>query len=341
MRRRISLALSTMLCVGCVTAPLERNALNQSLSTSEMRYQEVMNALAVVAHNRGTLPSYSVTSTGFSNVTHTVSMQATTSWTRAAHDFGQQFLNVLGKHTPELNWTLDPVADPVLLPAAWYTCHWATFGPPADPIEYQKEYELLRKPTIMDIVGCGAERGYHLGVFDEQHPIPTGWLGVGTRSCVPRGACYSAHCGDTYVWVMPDKFYHLSEFTLVLLDIATIAPAWYVQQKQQATATVDLGMPGAADPTKSTITETWSACQVQMADGSTKIVVQPFAEPSAEGSNEPNRFIVSRVIEKSTLLLAPLPAPPGQPEVGAPARTNTPPSTAVPGAPQSTHIYRQ
>jgi hypothetical protein len=116
-----------------------------------------------------------------------------------------------------LNWILDPVAEPTLLAGAGYACHWAIFGPSADHTEYQKEYPLLRKPTITDIVGCGAERQYHLGVFDDQHPIPCGWLGVG-----PRGACYQAHCGDTYVWVMPDQMYHLSEFTPVLLDIATL-----------------------------------------------------------------------------------------------------------------------
>jgi hypothetical protein len=34
---------------------------------------------------------------------------------------------------------------------------------------------------------------------------------------------------------MPEQIYHLSEFTLVLLDFATIAPSWYEQQRQQAT----------------------------------------------------------------------------------------------------------
>jgi hypothetical protein len=335
MERRILFAISAVACLGCVTAPLERYGLNQSLSTSEMRYQEVMNALAIVAHNRGTLPSYSVISSGTTNVTHTVSMEATTSWTRAAHNFGQQILNVLGKHSPELNWTLDPVAEPVLLQGAWYACYWALFGPLP---EGSAGYDLLRKPTIKDIVGCdAAERNYHLWAFDDRHQIPYGWLGVGPRGCVPRGACYTAHCGETYIWVMPDQMYHLSEFTLVLMDIATTAPTWYAQQKQQATATVDLGMPGSADPTKSLITETWAACQVNMADGSTKIVVQPFAEPPPEGTNEANRFIVSRVIEKSTLSLY---VHPSGKALQGPLKTDTPQTTA-PGAPQSSHIYRQ
>ena len=324
MKRRILIAVSVAACVGCVTAPLERYTVNQSLSSSEMRYQEVMNALATVAHNRGVLPSYAVTSSGFTNVTDSVSFQATTSWTRAAHNFAQQFLNVLGKHSPDLNWVLDPVADPTLLAGAWYACHWAIFGPLP---EGSDGYELLRKPKISDVVGCGVERKYHLWAFDDQHPIPYGWLGVGPRGCVPRGACYTAHCGDTYVWVMPDQLYHLSEFTLVLMDIATTAPTWYAQQKQQATASVDLGMPGSTDPTKSTITETWSACQVWMADGSTQIVVAPFAEPSTG----------THVIEKSTLSLF-LPPPGIAPQ--RPARTDTP-QPSPERSPASSYIYRQ
>jgi hypothetical protein len=104
--------------------------------------------------------------------------------------------------------------------------------------QVQERFDLLRKPTLRDIVGYGAERDYHLGVFDNEHPIPIGWEGHG-----PRASCYTAHCGDTYVWVMPGQLEQLSEFRLVLLDIATTAPAWYLQQKQQATASVALGLP--------------------------------------------------------------------------------------------------
>ncbi len=59
MKRRPLFAMIALSCVGCVTAPLERYTLNQSLSMTETRYQEAMNALAVVAANHGeNLPSY-------------------------------------------------------------------------------------------------------------------------------------------------------------------------------------------------------------------------------------------------------------------------------------------
>jgi hypothetical protein len=337
MRRAFLFAVMALVCGGCVTAPLERYTLNQSLSTTEMRYQEVMNALAVVAANQGTLPSYSLDTGGVANVSQSVSMQATTTWARAAHNFSQQLFNVLGKHSPDLSWTLDPVAEPVLLTGAWYACRWAIYGPPPVGTEdYQKQYDLLRKPEITDIVGChpedpnGITRTYHLGVLDDQHPIPSGWLGVGPHHCVPHGACYKAHCGDTYVWIMPEGLQQLSEFTLVLLDIATTDPTWLAQQKQQATVSVDLALPGAADA-KSTITETWSACQMEQG-GVTQIVVTPFAEPAPEGTNVPNRFVISHVIEKSTLALY-------QPDLKTPLplRTGTPSLSPAPNAAPTVH----
>lgn len=68
-----------------------------------------------------------------------------------------------------------------------------------------------------------------------------------------------------------------------------------------------------------------------MPDGSTKIVVQPFAEPVPEGANEPNRFVVSRVIEKSTLSLYGPPTGYLAPAVlpGAPVRTDIPPASGA------------
>src|SRR5580704_16716622 len=73
------------------------------------------------------------------------------SWTRAAHNFGQQMLNVSGKHTPEPCWTLDPMADYVLLEGAWDACHCAMFGPLP---EGSPGYELLRQPKYSDIIEC-------------------------------------------------------------------------------------------------------------------------------------------------------------------------------------------
>ncbi len=252
-----------------------------------------------------------------------------------------------GRHSPDLSWTLDPVAEPYLLAGAWYACRWAIFGPPADRDEYQREYDLLRKPVPMDIVGChtddpaGTRQKYHLGVLVQNNSIPSGWLGVGPRSCVPHGACYTAHCGHTYVWAMPDQMSNLSEFTLVLLDIATIDTTWLAQQKLQATVGVELTLPGSTDG-KSTITETWSACQMEQPDGSTRIVVLPFAEPFTRVTNAPQLFSVSHLIEKSTLDLYGRNAVKASPELKGridtlPAQSDTPQASPPPAANPSVH----
>src|SRR5438132_1518816 len=51
-----------------------------------------------------------------------------------------------------------------------------------------------------------------------------GWYGVGGCRDVPEGACYVAHCGHTYVWVMPDGLEALSRLTIVVLNVATLDP---------------------------------------------------------------------------------------------------------------------
>ena len=50
-----------------------------------------------------------------------------------------------------------------------------------------------------------------------------GWFKVGSRHDVPKDACYVGQCGKTYAWVMSDHIVDLSNFTLAILDIATLA----------------------------------------------------------------------------------------------------------------------
>ncbi len=290
MKRALVIGAFVLASCGCVTAPLEHYTLHQSLSVADMRYQEVMNVLATVAANQGTLPSYALAVSGVANVTASVTLESTTDWTRAAHNFASQVLSVGGNHNPDLSWTLDPVAEPPLLAGAWYACRWAIWGPPSDPDEFKREYNLLRKPEIdryRRLPSRGPERNQQdVSPGRDGRPAPDSLrLAVHRRPLPAARRCYQAHCGDTYVWVTPEGLQGLSEFTLVLVDIATTDPSWLAQQKQQATVSVDLSLPGAKD-SKSTITETWSACQVEEG-GVTKIVVTPFAEPAPLGTSVP------------------------------------------------------
>jgi hypothetical protein len=39
---------------------------------------------------------------------------------------------------------------------------------------------------------------------------------------VPHSACYKAHCGDTWIWIMPEHAEAFAQFVLAFQDIATL-----------------------------------------------------------------------------------------------------------------------
>jgi hypothetical protein len=186
-----------------------------------------MHDLAVVAENSGTLPSFALTASGNANVTRTLSVDTTTLWDQAVKGFSKETLTGYGQHNPELNWTLSPVVSAPQLEALHYACLWALWGPPP---EGSRAMELLRELRIEDLNACappGTERPkltYHLGVARQLADLPCGWLHVTSNDCVPKDACYRSTCGSKTVWVSPEGMAGLSEFTLIMLDIATISP---------------------------------------------------------------------------------------------------------------------
>ncbi len=105
MKRVLQVVAVVLASSGCVTQPLKHYTINQSLSVADMRYQEVMNALATVAANPGTLPSYSITANGVANVTGAVSAESMTDWTRAAAQFRPTSIQRGG--TPQPRFKLD------------------------------------------------------------------------------------------------------------------------------------------------------------------------------------------------------------------------------------------
>jgi hypothetical protein len=311
-------ALLVSLCGGCTATQLERYMLNQSLSVTDMRYQQVMNDLARVAQNSGSLPEFAVTAAGVANVTNTVSIDTATLWDAAVYGFSKETLTAFGQHNPELQWTLDPAANEPALEGLYYACLWAIHGPPP---EGSRPMELLREPRISDVytfheagavtplmpmlvgrsqstggarssmspagspsrgsspptgvsvptakskwprdslasatpevvlaswnapalpdapspIGRPDKSAYHLDVARRLAAIPPGWLHVTTRFHVPKNAFYRGTYGNTAVWVGPEGLARLSEFTLVMLDIATIDPTSLPIQPPKATVEI-------------------------------------------------------------------------------------------------------
>jgi hypothetical protein len=52
--------------------------------------------------------------------------------------------------------------------------------------------------------------------------IPTGWFGWGRKRDVPRDACFVGHYGKCYTWVGPAHRPELAEFTLTVLNLASV-----------------------------------------------------------------------------------------------------------------------
>ena len=53
------------------------------------------------------------------------------------------------------------------------------------------------------------------------HSLQPGWLGKGTKSDVPKNACYVGYHGRTYVWVTPENLEQMTNLTIAILDAAT------------------------------------------------------------------------------------------------------------------------
>jgi hypothetical protein len=128
--------------------------------------------------------------------------------------FGTEAINPQLTRTVTDNWSLDPVTAPEKLEAMRCACRWVTIGP---------ERACTSCLGLLSSPEQDHSPGRHFGVADRLARLPVGWLHVGCHKDVPAGSCYKAHCGDTWVWVMPDGMVGLSDFTLVLQDIARVS----------------------------------------------------------------------------------------------------------------------
>jgi hypothetical protein len=198
---------------GCTATSLERNTVNQIQTAADYRYQATLHALAMVAADPGTLPSFSLLSNGVTSVSDTGVANSVTTWTGSPVRFAFEALAFTGSHSPQIQWTVDPVADDTQLEAMRCACRWVLEGPQS------LDEDCLH---ILDDPEADLTPGPHFGVAERLVRLPEHWLGVGRACDVPRGACYQDHCGNKYVWVTPDGTEGLANFTLVLQDIATL-----------------------------------------------------------------------------------------------------------------------
>jgi hypothetical protein len=229
--------LALVASTGCTSVALERATLAHAQSSTDLRYKEAIENLAMIASNPALLPAYSTIHAGTTDVSDTIRGSSTSTWARVAAKpfrfathFATQNADFTGSRAVKSNWTLDPVIVPEKLRAMRAACRWVAFGPESVGPEIQllKSYQppkFTEKPApdcfrYMEILP-GCDKGYYFGVADRLACLPQGWLHqVDRRIDVPHDACYWAGCGGKFVWVGEEGMAALSEFVLILQQIA-------------------------------------------------------------------------------------------------------------------------
>ena len=201
-------ALAVLAC-GCTHDQLRRSTSNTEQTMADLRYQGILNNLAMMAHNPAALPNPVAVSSGVVQISDNGNAAGNVTWNPFGN-FGitQYFLGIGGSRTVSEQWALTPLHNPEklrLMRCAFQILLDSPMAQCSDP-------------------ACGPDcvKRLHDFLGDEEWPcaIPKGWFSVGGKHDVPKDACFVAHYCDTYVWVMPDGIDGLSRFTITILRIA-------------------------------------------------------------------------------------------------------------------------
>jgi hypothetical protein len=214
-------ALATAACIfalastGCTTLALKRQSLKHSESAMDLRYREAIENLAVISANPAVLPAFTSIFSGTTNVQDTVPFNSnnvlSVGKAGAAASFAGTMDYPLTRSVTQ-NWTLDPTITPEKLRAMRCACWWIVFGPNNQCGDCSSLYAYSTQ----------SPPGYYFDVAGRLAAIRPGWLRKGGKHDVSKAACYKAHCGDHYVWVLPNDMDCLSQFALILQSIARV-----------------------------------------------------------------------------------------------------------------------
>jgi hypothetical protein len=210
------LATVAVLCCGCTTTSLKMYTLDQIRTVEDYRINAALECLATIAASPDTLPSFALLTNGGTHLQDMGTVMSNTTWTRALHGFAMDTFTLSASRAPMGQWTVDPVVAAVQLSALRAACRWVVSGPES---AWNESPGLLLDPAT-----DYAPLQPHFGVADKLARLPPNWLHVSSRVEVPKNALYKGHCGETWVWVLPEDEQYFSEFILILHDIATIHP---------------------------------------------------------------------------------------------------------------------
>lgn len=219
MRTGLLLLSLLPLLAGCQThQSLRRNTVSTTSTLADLNYQQVLDNVARFVANPSTMPYFAVVNAGTVTVADQNSAGATATYNPTL-TFAQQGGGALpilslaatpsGSRTVTENWSMVPVTDVDNLRRIRCAFELVVLG--AETTDCDKCRQLLAD--------------FYLGETDRLDcMLPRGWFHCGCKKEVPDEACYSAHCGDAYVWVMPGDMEGLTRFTMTVLDLATGKP---------------------------------------------------------------------------------------------------------------------
>lgn len=207
MTARLAVALAcSVLGTGCVSRPLQRNALKQVSTLSDLYEGQVLDNLAMFCANPDAVPSFAVPAAAAVTVQDQVNGAFVLQATGKSLTLDRSGPSGGGMRTVVGNWTLAPVNDPDRL--RLIRCLFKH----AVGCQLDAECENCREPLERffgpDWARCAA---------------PSGWLHVGGKRDVPKDACAVGRYRDTYVWVTADGRDALARLALGALDVATAA----------------------------------------------------------------------------------------------------------------------
>jgi hypothetical protein len=202
MKKWSPLAIAIILFAGCTHTQLQRSSLAQQSTLVDLQFQEVLDNVARFVVNPTTLPYFAYVGDGSTQVTTSGTTSVNLTWN--PYMIASEALGLEGGRTVVETWNLKAISAPDRLRYMRYA-YQAVVG-------YDAATSQQQVKNFIDT--------YQKGHPDE---VPTGWFGWGCKQDVPKCVCYVTHCCDRYVWVEPGGMDRFSQFTMLILDIATIS----------------------------------------------------------------------------------------------------------------------
>lgn len=313
---------------GCTTLSLEQYTLRQNRSSGEYRDTAVLDCLASVAADPARLPSFSLLVWGATTVTDSLGLSQTI--TAAPRAYTKEAFSGTAYRQPKGQWTVDPSAEYERLEALHAACLWVLFGP---------ERATRESPEILGYQAEYLDTEPHFGVEGRLAKIPPGWVHVGRGTDVPKCARYKGHTGKTWVWVMPEDAEAFAQFTLVLLDIATLDLTFSVHSMPiiaELTTVMPTKIPAVGDNTKAVTVNTTERRYVKK---EYKAAIEKAIQESM-ATGQPLALSRAQWLAYTSPYFGQRTAPAGTPSSAPASRAATtiilPAITAIPGRPAPT-----